>query len=107
VTISIVKPAYAATPLSDFYAPGAAMGTGVTMGDLISPLIQNASILLGLLFFGILIYAGIIYISASGDSKRIEQAQKMLTYGIAGVLLSFAAYWITKIAFTVFGNNLF
>ena len=104
MSFSLAKTAYAAA-LSDFYAPGAAIGENVTLGQLISPIIQNIIILAGMLAFGVLIFAGFTYISASGDSQKVEQAQKMMTYAIIGLVLAVAAYWITRILISILGGT--
>ena len=58
-----------------------------------------------MLAFGVLIFAGFTYISASGDSQKVEQAQKMMTYAIIGLVLAVAAYWITRILISILGGS--
>jgi hypothetical protein len=105
VNISLVKSAHAAS-LSNYYAPGRALGADVTLGQLLTPLIANASILIGLLSFAVLLISGIKYISSAGNPQAVEQSQKMITYAIIGLILSVLAYWITRIIFIIVGGNI-
>lgn len=39
-----------------------------------------------------IIYAGILYTTSGGDSKRIEKAKKMLIYSIVGIAVAVVSY---------------
>ena len=104
MSFNLVKPAYAQS-LTDIYAPGKAIGTNITLGQLLSPLIQNLTIVAGVFSLFVIVIGGLHYISSSGDSGKMESAQKMITYAIIGLVLSVAAFWIARILITVLGGQ--
>lgn len=69
-----------------------AQSIGAAIGVLLS--------ILGLIFLIIVIYAGIMWMTASGDSAKVEKARKMLIEGAVGLAITLAAY-----AFTAFVVN--
>jgi hypothetical protein len=93
-----------AASLEQYYDPGKAIGgQNATIGGFVSPLIQNITILMVGLTFVIVFLAGLKFISSHGNPKGVQQAKDMLTYAIIGLVLSVAAFWITKLAFTAAG----
>lgn len=106
--IELLIPEAHAQDLSTLYAPGAAVGgKTVSIATFVSVLIQNASILIGIFAFFTLIIAGVNFISGGGDAKKAKQASDMITYALIGMVLSVLAYWLTRIIFTVAGQNIF
>lgn len=94
--------------LDSIYAPGQALGgNNATLGNLVSPLINDVLIGSGLLAFGVILMAGFSYISASGDKGKIEQAQNMLNYGILGLAVVALAFLVTRIIGAIFGFKFF
>lgn len=43
------------------------------------------------------------YIDSSGDAKKIEEAQKQLTYAFVGLIIAFSVFAILKIIGVIFG----
>lgn len=43
------------------------------------------------------LYAGILFLTASGDPQKIDKAKKAVIWGIAGVAVAFLAYTIINI----------
>lgn len=104
----MIRSVIAAESLQDIYKPGAALGgSGATLANFLSPLMNNILIISGLLAFGVIIIAGFNYITASGDKGKIEQAQHMLNYGILGLILVATAFLITRIIGAVIGFRFF
>lgn len=64
-----------------------AQSIGAAIGVLLS--------ILGLIFLIIVIYAGIMWMTASGDSGKVEKARKMLIEGAVGLAITLAAYSFT------------
>jgi len=92
----------------DIYAPGAALGgTSATYGKLLSPLIQNSLIAIGITSFITLIIAGFNYINSEGDERKIESAQKIITYAIIGLVTAVAGYIITRLIGYIVGFDFF
>lgn len=96
-------------PLSDLFTPGAALGgSGATIGNLLSPLIQNALILTALVSFGAVLIAGFNFVASAGDKAKVQQATNMLNYALLGLVLAVSAYVLTQIAFRAGGiQNIF
>ncbi|HEV2339721.1 MAG TPA: pilin [Patescibacteria group bacterium] len=58
-------------------------------------LLINAALgLVGILAVILLIFAGMRYITAAGDSKKIEEAQKAVTYVIIGLVIVLLAFFV-------------
>ena len=49
----------------------------------------------GLVFFFMLLYGGVRYMTAGGDPKNSEAARKTITNALIGLLIVVAAYFIT------------
>lgn len=99
--------------LDTFYEPAKALNAAaggsanLTLATLISPLVQNFTILMGVASLFVLIFSGFRYIQAGADVKSAQQAQNMITYSIVGLALSALAFWITRLLFTVFAGGIF
>jgi hypothetical protein len=70
---------------------------------LINLFVRNAFIFGGIIFFFLIIYSGIQFIS--GGKKGAEQAQKVMTTALTGFIVMFAAYWILQIIKIVTGAD--
>lgn len=57
------------------------------LGSLITTGLQTALIVAGLLSLGLIIYGGIIYITAAGDKVQTEKAMKTLTSAVIGLII--------------------
>ena len=49
----------------------------------------------GVLFFILMIYAGILWMTASGNDQQISKAKSLLINAIIGIVIVFSAYAIT------------
>lgn len=49
----------------------------------------------GVLFLGLMIYAGVLWMTAQGNEQQVNKAKGMLTNAIIGIIIVFAAYAIT------------
>lgn len=93
-----------AVDLTTIYEPANALGgDNATLSKLINPLIANILIISGILAFGTILFAGFMYITASGDKGKIAQAQLMLNYGIIGLVLVVSAGVITRLIGRILG----
>ena len=77
------------------YAPGAPQVTSF------SGLIQNIVWAIWIIFTVIVvlsfIYAGIMFLTASGDSKKLETAKQAFVWGVVGVIVGVIAFTIITI----------
>ena len=78
------------------YLQSAVAGTGLDKNPGLAVFIGNVVefILgfLGLLFLVIIVYAGVIWTTAQGDTKKVDKAKDMLKNGVIGLAIVFAAY---------------
>lgn len=58
---------------------------------------------LGIVFFGIMLYAGIRWMTALGDSNTVETAQQMLESAGIGLVIILASYAIATYIFNYLG----
>jgi len=79
-----------------------------TFGDLVSVIVKNAFMFAGVITFVLLIFGGFGFIvgAGSGDTKKMEQAQKTITGAVVGLLLVVASYWIIQILEKITGVSL-
>lgn len=85
----------------DFKLEGGSSIDSVTqfqrVGTLISSWLPNIYILGGIAVLVSIIVSGFMWITNAGDIKKIEEAQKILTFAIIGFIFLFASYWIIQI----------
>lgn len=62
---------------------------------IIARVIRVAISLVGIIFVGVIIYAGFLYLLARGEPEPIKKAKKIFQQSIIGLILIFSAYSIT------------
>ncbi len=60
---------------------------------------------LGLIAVVIIIYAGFLWLTAGGDTKKVDKAKRVLKEAIIGLLIIFAAWGIAQAVFALFGPS--
>jgi uncharacterized membrane protein len=88
--------------------PIARIGAFATLGGLVSHLLPTILMFGALIFFVMIIIAGMGMIVGAGsdDAHAKEKAKNFLTYSVIGLIIMFAAYWILQIVNRVTGNAL-
>ena len=71
---------------------------------LINLLVKNGFVVAGLIFFFLMIFAGVQFIT--GGTKGAEQAKSVMETALIGFMLMFAAYWIIQIIKAVTGADI-
>jgi len=61
----------------------------------------QATVYLGIIFFLLIVYAGLIWMTASGNESKIEKAKGILIAAAGGLVVVLSAYAIVRF---VFGN---
>jgi len=61
----------------------------------IGTVISTALSLLGTIFFGLMIYAGILWMTAQGKEEKVEKAKDIIIAAIIGLAITMSAYAIT------------
>ncbi len=72
---------------------GASTGGDLTFG--INSILATALSFLGVIFLIMMIYAGILWMTARGNEKRVDTAKTMLADTIVGIIIVAAAYAIS------------
>ena len=80
--------------------------TSVTPGSLVRGLIVLILIIAALVFFFMLVWGGIRYITSGGDKGQTEQARGQITAALIGLVIVFAAWAIIQLVNTLFGVNI-
>ncbi len=57
--------------------------------------VKGVLALVGTVFFGLTVYAGILWMTASGNEERITKAKDILTAAAIGLFITLSAYTIT------------
>lgn len=111
----VVPQAYAQC---DPNAEGLNLGDCVTLGvgqgsvndvyqnpsDLINPIINFMFIAGGIVFFFLLVYSGLKFISAGGKGK--DEAKTIMQTAITGLVVMFVAFWIVRLLEVLTGMEL-
>lgn len=97
---------FAAESGLDTTATGAGYETGSnqTPENFIGQIIQIALSFLGVLFLGLTIYAGSLWMTAQGNEQKAEKAKDMLIGSIIGLAIVIAAYAIASFVYNYFGT---
>lgn len=62
-------------------------------------IIRGVLSVIGVLFLVLTIYAGVIWMTASGNEESISKAKKIITSSLVGLVIVVAAYGITALVF--------
>ncbi|OGH85866.1 MAG: hypothetical protein A2493_02360 [Candidatus Magasanikbacteria bacterium RIFOXYC12_FULL_33_11] len=76
-----------------------AQKAGITEGDvgnITGTVISAILSLVGIIFLILMVYAGIIWMTARGDDSKTENAKKTITASIIGLFIVVSAYAITQ-----------
>lgn len=65
-----------------------------TIGNVVNVLLG----LLGIIFFLLTLYAGFIWMTAMGDSGKVDTARTMLVQGVVGMVIILSAFAISNFA---------
>ncbi len=76
----------------------------VPIEEIVANIIQYALSFLGVIFIILIIYAGFLWMTASGDSDKITKAKGILINAIIGVIIVLGAYVITAFIFSRLGG---
>lgn len=94
--------AFAPTVLADNFGlstAGSAAGLNTASPDLaksVGNLLKPILGFVGVLFLLLMVYAGFLYMTARGDSKRVDTAKQLIVSAIIGVAIIASAYAITS-----------
>ena len=78
----------------------------LTVSGIISGAISLALIIVALVFFFILVFGGLKWVTSGGDEKKVGEARSQITNALIGLAIVFAAWAIMKLIGTVFGIDI-
>lgn len=81
-------------------ASGQASGAQAELPQLIGALIQVLLSVLGIIFVVLIIYAGFLYMTASGEKDKVDKAKSLMIQAIIGIVIIVAAYAISTFIMT-------
>jgi TRAP-type C4-dicarboxylate transport system permease small subunit len=89
--------------------PGTTFGNlgNITAPNIISAFITLVLIIAALVFFFMLVWGGIKYITSAGDKAQTESARNQITAALIGLVIVFAAWAIINLINVFFGINIF
>lgn len=78
-------------------------GTEGTLAARIGNIIAAALTLIGVVFFGLVLYGGVLWMTARGNQDQASKALKTVFAAIIGIIIVLAAYAITSFVFDSVG----
>lgn len=79
----------------------------LTVPGIISGAINLALVVVALVFFAMLIWGGLRWITSRGDKTEVENARNQITNALIGLAIVFVAWAIITLINNLFGVNLF
>ncbi|OGV97161.1 hypothetical protein A2W24_00445 [Microgenomates group bacterium RBG_16_45_19] len=64
--------------------------------ELISKILPNVYVILGLILFIYLLIGGFMVIASAGNQHNLDQGKQIITNAIIGFIVVFASYWIIQ-----------
>jgi cbb3-type cytochrome oxidase subunit 3 len=80
-------------------------GANMTLEGGISSIITTVLSFLGVIFLVLMIYGGLIWMTARGNEKNVDRAKDIIFDSIIGLIIIIAAYAITYFVTSVFVNQ--
>jgi len=82
------------------------IGLQSNLGDTLGTVIKGILALVGMIFLILMVYAGILWMTAGGTEEKSESAQKIITMAVIGLVVVMAAYAITAFVTISMGSTL-
>lgn len=77
-------------------AEGTGYSTSLSLPSLIGKMISIGLGVVGIVLVIMIVYAGILYMTAGGEDAKIKTAKKMITQSVIGIILMVSAYAIAN-----------
>lgn len=81
------------------------VGGASNLPELAAVIVNVALSLIGILFFILMLYAGILWMKAMGNTDEVSKSKEMITQAIIGLVIIMAAYAISNFVFTSLGKG--
>ena len=73
-----------------------------TISSIAGTIVNSALGFLGIIFLGLILYAGFLWMTAQGESDKVEQAKKIIKNCVIGLILIICAWGIYAVVAQVF-----
>jgi len=80
------------------------MNSDRSVGDIIIAIINIALSVFGILFTGMIIYSGYIWMFSGGNEEKVAKARKMLVSSVVGAVIIMMSFAITMLITSVVGK---
>lgn len=77
-----------------------------TIGGIVSTAIAILMLVAGLIFFFMLVWGGVSWVTSGGDKGKTEAARNRITAALIGLVIVFAAWAIVSLVNLIFGVNI-
>ena len=111
-SLLFLSPAFALSPDKDSLLQGAGKTAGfetnvsnTTISERAGQIIGGITALVGSIFLILTIYAGVLWMTASGNDEKVKQATSILKSSLIGLIIVVSAYSITSFALKSFGGK--
>ena len=74
--------------------------TGITEGNLdtqAATVVKGILVAMALVFFGLMVYSGIVWMTARGEEDRITKARETIIAAVIGLIVVVSAYAVTNL----------
>jgi uncharacterized membrane protein len=85
----------AANPMVLLQQTNIQSGTATPLPVVIGNVIKIVLGLLGIILVVLMVYAGFLWMTAGGDSEKVDEAKAIIKNAIIGIIITFLAYAIT------------
>lgn len=68
-----------------------------TFSEILGGVVKGALSFVGVIFLGLMVYAGYLWMTARGQEDQIEKAQKIIRASVIGLIIAVGAYAITNL----------
>jgi hypothetical protein len=85
-------------------AAGIAGVAGGSIDSLVARVIAYVLGLTGIVFMGLVIYSGFLWMTAAGNEEKVSQAKRLLAAAVIGIAIVTGAYYITEAVFQAYGT---
>ena len=64
--------------------------------DVVAKILAQGISLVGIIFFGLILWAGFLWMTAMGNEQQVDEAKNIILAAVIGLIIVAAAYAITK-----------
>ena len=106
LVLAVAMPVFAADPfgLEDTANASGLSGYGNNIPVMIGNILGSVLGLVAVIFFALMLYGGVLWMTARGDDSQTKKATGTITAAIVGIMIILASYAITSFVFNSIGK---